>query len=196
MIIERRHQNFQALGGFARPGTYQVPRPNFRLLDAISLAGDLQPGIETVYVIRAYDFSEPAAQTRPAVGGVPTGPAGGAAAAMPATVPAAGLPAGTPAPATANGQASVAGQAELPPATQAMPTEAEMQAVLPSGNVPDTQIAASQPRKLIAVGDQWVEVPARRRRRRRLREQRLSAVRRSPLRRRVLLAGPRCDRLG
>ncbi len=68
LIIERRHQNFQALGGFIRPGTYQVPRPNFRLMDAVSLAGDLQPGIETVYVIRGRDTLESSAMNQSAIG--------------------------------------------------------------------------------------------------------------------------------
>lgn len=154
LVVERRHQNLSMLGGFVRPGTYQLPRPDFRLLDAVSLAGDLQPGIETIYVMRSYESQE-TPQTQPAARSATdasTAVAPAAVAAGPGAPPAAGSAVGSP--------ASTAGEMGLPPSSQSAPTEAEMQAVMPGGTAPGTQVAAGQPRKLIAVGDQWVEVPA------------------------------------
>lgn len=158
LVIERRHQNFELLGGITRPGTYQVPRPDFRLLDAISLAGDVQPGIETIYVIRAYEppaavQSQPVAgQTGAALSAASSPVAGGGVAGMPAGQVAGGASAPATSPLIPRGDEG------LPLASQSMPTEAEMAGVLPAGAA--TQAAAGQPRKLIAVGDQWVEVPA------------------------------------
>lgn len=129
LVVERRHQNIAMLGGFSRPGTYPLPRPDFRLLDAVSLAGDLQPGIETIYVLRSYQTEE---ATQPQA---------------PVTVPdIAPAPAAAPAPME-------------PAAAGGTPTPDEMAGVLTAGPAAETQIAPGQPRKLIAIGDQWVEVP-------------------------------------
>jgi len=54
-IMERRHQLFHMLGGFGAPGTYAITKPDFRLLDALAMARDIQPGVETIYVIRPYE---------------------------------------------------------------------------------------------------------------------------------------------
>lgn len=44
---------FSVAGAVARPNRYQLPRREFRLLEALALAGDVtQPGLEYVYVIR------------------------------------------------------------------------------------------------------------------------------------------------
>jgi protein involved in polysaccharide export with SLBB domain len=61
VILDRRHQAFEMLGGFVASGSYVIPRPSFRLLDAIAIARDIQPGIETIYVLRSYDYQEPRA---------------------------------------------------------------------------------------------------------------------------------------
>ncbi len=55
-IVDRRHDTFEMLGAFAAPGSYVIPRPAFRLLDAVAIARDLQPGIETIYVLRSYEY--------------------------------------------------------------------------------------------------------------------------------------------
>lgn len=165
-IIERRHQNWEALGAFVRPGTYQVLRPNFRLMDAISLAGDLQPGIETIYVLRAYDSMESAAQSQPAAGQSPASVSGSAAETTPAAAlpgvaqempsgPAESAPAAASSPSTAPVTPGVSSASQ-----PAVPTEAEVQGVMNPAGGAATQAIAGQPRKLIAIGDQWVEVPA------------------------------------
>lgn len=120
-ILERRHQNFEMLGGFFQPGSYQIPRPDFRLLDAIGLARDIQPGIETIYVVRSHAMPEEAAPATQA-----------AAAEVPAIVPAAAT----------------------------VPSEAELQEILPGPTTAAATQEADGPRRLILVGDQWVEVPA------------------------------------
>jgi len=67
VILDRRHDTFEMLGSFSMPGSYMVPRPDFRLLDAIAMARDVQPGIETIYVLRPnVGEQKPAAQSQPA----------------------------------------------------------------------------------------------------------------------------------
>jgi polysaccharide export outer membrane protein len=51
-IIESRGQQFTILGSVARPGTYSIPIPNYRLLQALAEAGGVSPLIERVYVFR------------------------------------------------------------------------------------------------------------------------------------------------
>ncbi len=52
-VIVRRKQSFSILGAVARPGTYEVPRKDMRLLDALAMVGGVyDPKIETIYVIR------------------------------------------------------------------------------------------------------------------------------------------------
>lgn len=130
VILDRRHQAFEMLGGFAAPGSYVIPRPNFRLLDAIAIARDIQPGIETIYVLRSYDYEE----------------LDKAEAAVP--VPQAAMP---PVPAPAEG-------VQLP-SGGVLPSEAELQGVLGAEDGPVEQ-APAVPRRPIYIEGQWVEVPA------------------------------------
>ncbi len=52
-VVGPRQNIFSVLGAIARPGTYTLPRPDFTLLEALALAGDVnQLNIEWVYVIR------------------------------------------------------------------------------------------------------------------------------------------------
>ena len=52
-IVNRRQQTFSMLGGVLRPGTYNITRPDMRLLDAMALSGGLsQEEIKWVYIIR------------------------------------------------------------------------------------------------------------------------------------------------
>jgi protein involved in polysaccharide export with SLBB domain len=138
VILDRRHQAFEMLGGFAAAGSYVISRPDFRLLDAIASARDIQPGIETIYVLRSYDYQTPrVAQTQPA-----------------ATAPLAAL----------GGQGSdtappIAGAAVLAQAAAAVPNEAELQGVLGAAGGAPGQVSAV-PRKPIYIEGQWVEVPA------------------------------------
>jgi protein involved in polysaccharide export with SLBB domain len=52
-ILARRRRTFSVLGSVLRPGTYDLPRPDLRLLDALALSGGVnQDLIEFLYVIR------------------------------------------------------------------------------------------------------------------------------------------------
>lgn len=52
-IVNRRQQTFSMLGGVLRPGTYNITRPDMRMLDAMALTGGLsQEQVKWIYVIR------------------------------------------------------------------------------------------------------------------------------------------------
>jgi protein involved in polysaccharide export with SLBB domain len=58
-VIEARQRTFSILGAVGRPGQYQIVQSDFRLLDAITLAGDIPvQGIENLYIIRKNKASE------------------------------------------------------------------------------------------------------------------------------------------
>ena len=104
VIIDRRNQTFEMLGGFVATGSYVIPRPNFRLMDALAVARDVQPGIETIYVLRSYDYMQgSSAQSQPAMNQ----------------------------PALPDTEAPPAGDGAARPASQAVPSEAELQGVMP-----------------------------------------------------------------
>ncbi len=131
VILDRRHNTYEMLGAFGASGSYVIPRPNMRLLDAIAMARDVQPGIETIYVLRSYDYVEQLApQSQPAQ----TQPAGETT----------GMTA-TPAPAVL--------------ASQMAPNEAELQEVMPAAPGAGGE-AGGAARKPIYIEGQWVEVPA------------------------------------
>jgi protein involved in polysaccharide export with SLBB domain len=72
-LLQSRNRVFSILGfdTVARPGTYNIIGSNFRVLDAIALAGDLrvQPGLDYLYVIRATQTEAPTMVTPPTTGG-------------------------------------------------------------------------------------------------------------------------------
>jgi protein involved in polysaccharide export with SLBB domain len=71
-VIEARQRTFSILGAVARGGQYQIVQNDFRLLDALTLAGDVVvQGIEYAYIVRKEDKS--GATTRPATTTQPTG---------------------------------------------------------------------------------------------------------------------------
>ncbi len=66
-VVEARGRAFNILGQITRPGAYQILQSDFRLLDAITLAGDTtSPLIETVYILRRTDRRRPT--TEPTTG--------------------------------------------------------------------------------------------------------------------------------
>ncbi|MEZ0263770.1 MAG: polysaccharide biosynthesis/export family protein, partial [Phycisphaerae bacterium] len=74
-VIEARQRTFSILGAVGRPGQYQIVQADFKLLDALTLAGDVQiQGIDHVYVIRKLGGNPDRPKT-PA-GGATTPPAG------------------------------------------------------------------------------------------------------------------------
>lgn len=69
-VLEARQRTFSILGVVGRPGQYQIVQSDFRMLDAITLAGDVSvQGIEYAYIIRKE--TKPEATTRPADSGKP-----------------------------------------------------------------------------------------------------------------------------
>ncbi len=65
-VVEARQRTFQIRGAVSRPGQYAIVQTDFRVLDALVLAGDVQiPNIEWLYVIRpnkAAATSQPTSQ--------------------------------------------------------------------------------------------------------------------------------------
>lgn len=52
-VLEQRNRAYSVLGGVARPNVYVITDEDFRLLDALTSAGDIQnPFIEDVYIFR------------------------------------------------------------------------------------------------------------------------------------------------
>lgn len=53
IVAARRQQTFAAIGAVMRPGTYNIVRPDMRLIDAIALVGGIsQYDIEYIFIIR------------------------------------------------------------------------------------------------------------------------------------------------
>ncbi len=88
VVRTRRRLTYNVLGGVGQPGVYQIRRPDYRLLEALSEAGRFAETVEYVYVIRQIPLSDVVTgRGRPAV-------QPDAAPAKPAT----GTPGGPPAP--------------------------------------------------------------------------------------------------
>ncbi|GMU21773.1 MAG: hypothetical protein AMXMBFR13_18620 [Phycisphaerae bacterium] len=51
-VVGAQQRLFHVGGSVPQPGSYTIPRPDFRLREAINLAGGLDPSIKTVYVQR------------------------------------------------------------------------------------------------------------------------------------------------
>ena len=51
-LISTRATRFSVIGSVARPGTYELPQPDYRLLTALADAGGVPPQIQTVYLFR------------------------------------------------------------------------------------------------------------------------------------------------
>lgn len=68
-ITQRRRLTYNVMGGVTNPGTYSIPRPEFRLLEALTQAGRFNEEVQWVYVIRGVPLSDRAAgRFRPQVG--------------------------------------------------------------------------------------------------------------------------------
>lgn len=51
-LISTRATRFSVIGSIARPGTYELPQPDYRLLTALADAGGVPPQIQTIYLFR------------------------------------------------------------------------------------------------------------------------------------------------
>lgn len=75
-VIEARQRTFQVRGAVARPGQYAIVQSDFRVLDALVLAGDTTvPNIEYLYVIRPNPASKQQPTSQPATPPAPVKPA-------------------------------------------------------------------------------------------------------------------------
>ena len=70
IVLESRHNTFSILGqgglGQLRPGQYVIPRPGFRLLDALALAGGVPGRTKSLLIIRQAELTPEASGRRPA----------------------------------------------------------------------------------------------------------------------------------
>jgi len=51
-LLNTRSTRFSIIGSVPRPGTYEVPRPDYRMLQAIADAGGVSPALQTIYLFR------------------------------------------------------------------------------------------------------------------------------------------------
>jgi polysaccharide export outer membrane protein len=60
-LTEARRRVFSVIGAANHPGTYNIMSPDFRLLDALALAGDVPatPGMDYLYIIRRVEKQTP-----------------------------------------------------------------------------------------------------------------------------------------
>lgn len=86
--VQRRRNTYSVLGGVLNPGTYNIPRPDFRLLEALSNSGRFSENVQWVYVIRtvALGPTPTGSKGTPPPGGTPT-PGGTGAQPNPAPAP-------------------------------------------------------------------------------------------------------------
>ncbi|MEK6643160.1 MAG: SLBB domain-containing protein [Planctomycetota bacterium] len=59
-LVDTRQQQFSIIGSVQRPGTFGLPTPEYRLLNALAEAGGLSPQLEKVYVFRRGPAGGPA----------------------------------------------------------------------------------------------------------------------------------------
>jgi len=58
VVLGRRQQTFSMLGAVAASGTYLIPAPDYRLLEAITAAGGIDERVTNIYVIRQAPLTE------------------------------------------------------------------------------------------------------------------------------------------
>jgi polysaccharide export outer membrane protein len=64
-ILQSPGHQISIVGSISRPGVYPLPRPEYRLLDAIAAAGGIAPIIEKVYVFRPATAEPPRTRELP-----------------------------------------------------------------------------------------------------------------------------------
>lgn len=57
-VLQRRGLTFNIIGAIGQPGVYNIPRPDYRLLEALTTAGQFNQGVRTIYVIRQIPLSD------------------------------------------------------------------------------------------------------------------------------------------
>ena len=64
-VTVKRDQYFSVIGSTARPGPYNLVRPDTRMLDVLGMVGDVGPLAKRAYIIRRTDSELPAQQDLP-----------------------------------------------------------------------------------------------------------------------------------
>ncbi len=117
-VAQRRRATFHMIGGVSNPGLYQIPKPEYRILEALSQVGRFSEQVQSVFVIRQIPLSDSVTgrgrgEATVSPGAAPFGgaaPTGGAPAPAPGGKPGGQMldlideltkPAGTPPPASA-----------------------------------------------------------------------------------------------
>ena len=57
-VAQRRRATFHMIGGVTNPGLYQIPKPEYRLLEALSQVGRFSEQVQSVFVIRQIPLSD------------------------------------------------------------------------------------------------------------------------------------------
>lgn len=73
--VQRRKQTYNIMGGVLNPGSYNIPRPDYRLLEAMANGGRFSENVQWVYVIRTVSLGTPTARATGTVPGAATAPA-------------------------------------------------------------------------------------------------------------------------
>lgn len=58
-LLSTRTTRFSIIGSVSRPGSYELPQPDYRLLSALADAGGVPPQLQTIYVFRRGALEEP-----------------------------------------------------------------------------------------------------------------------------------------
>ncbi|MBL8759718.1 MAG: polysaccharide biosynthesis/export family protein [Phycisphaerae bacterium] len=58
VILQKRQQTFTVVGAVQQPGPYFIPKPDYRLYEAITAAGQFNETIEYIYVVRQVPLSD------------------------------------------------------------------------------------------------------------------------------------------
>jgi len=70
-VKAQRQQTFSVTGGVQNPSSYFIPRPDYRLLEALTAAGGMSEAAQTVYIIRQVPLSDAATGRTPPPGVTP-----------------------------------------------------------------------------------------------------------------------------
>lgn len=95
VILQKRQQTFTVVGAVQQPGPYFIPKPDYRLLEAITAAGQFNETIEYVYVVRQVPLNDliRGNMVRPSTGNAPSA---GTPSTTPSAQPSPGQPSTNP----------------------------------------------------------------------------------------------------
>lgn len=72
--LQRRGNSYTLTGTVSGPGVYPIPKPDWSLLDALSIAGGVNEGVTEIYIFRNLDSETPVPSSREKMDpGVPAG---------------------------------------------------------------------------------------------------------------------------